>query len=89
MESDRKKFILDTSVLLYDKKAVHSFPGNDVVILEDVQLTHSGTLPRCVAQGKNLTVLYVDTVSGSIIKSRQINTDNPQSFATAKSSSRE
>ena len=32
MESDRKKFILDTSVLLYDKKAVHSFPGNDVVI---------------------------------------------------------
>lgn len=59
--------------------------GNDVVILEDVQLTNSGTLPRCVAQGKNLTVLYVDTVSGSIIKSRQINTDNPQNFATAKS----
>ena len=32
MESDRKKFILDTSVLLYDKKAIHSFPGNDVII---------------------------------------------------------
>ena len=32
MKDNRKKFILDTSVLLYDKKAVHSFPGNDVVI---------------------------------------------------------
>jgi PhoH-like ATPase len=28
----RKTFILDTSVLLYDKMAIHSFPGNDVVI---------------------------------------------------------
>ena len=32
MESKRKKFVLDTSVLLYDKKAIHSFPGNDVII---------------------------------------------------------
>ncbi len=29
---NRKVFILDTSVLLYDKTAIHSFPGNDVVI---------------------------------------------------------
>ena len=28
----RKIFIVDTSVLLYDKNAIHSFPGNDVVI---------------------------------------------------------
>lgn len=28
----RKTFIVDTSVLLYDKCAIHSFPGNDVVI---------------------------------------------------------
>ncbi len=28
----RKTFIVDTSVLLYDKSAIHSFPGNDVVI---------------------------------------------------------
>jgi len=28
----RKTFILDTSVLLYDRTAIHSFPENDVVI---------------------------------------------------------
>jgi PhoH-like ATPase len=28
----RKTFILDTSVLLYDKNSIHSFPNNDVVI---------------------------------------------------------
>jgi len=36
----RKKFIVDTSVLLYDKLAIHSFPGNDVmfplVVLEEL-----------------------------------------------------
>lgn len=30
--SDRKRFIIDTSVLLYDKVAIHSFPGNDVIL---------------------------------------------------------
>ena len=29
---DRKIFILDTSVLLYDKCSIHSFPGNDILI---------------------------------------------------------
>ena len=28
----RKFLVLDTSVLLYDKESVHSFPGNDVVL---------------------------------------------------------
>jgi PhoH-like ATPase len=28
----RKRFVLDTSVLLYDKAAIHSFPGNDVIL---------------------------------------------------------
>ena len=28
----RKTFILDTSVLLYDSTAIHSFPGNDIVL---------------------------------------------------------
>ena len=28
----RKTFILDTSVLLYDSEAIHSFPGNDIVL---------------------------------------------------------
>ena len=32
MEKNRKSFILDTSVLLYDKSSIHSFPGNDVII---------------------------------------------------------
>ncbi len=30
--SDRKIFVIDTSVLLYDMKSIHSFPGNDIVI---------------------------------------------------------
>ena len=29
---DRKIFILDTSVLLYDRCSIHSFPGNDILI---------------------------------------------------------
>lgn len=31
-DDKRKTFIVDTSVLLYDKCAIHSFPGNEVVI---------------------------------------------------------
>ena len=30
--NNRKILVLDTSVLLYDMSAIHSFPGNDVVI---------------------------------------------------------
>ena len=30
--SDRKSLIIDTSVLLYDKTSIHSFPGNDVIL---------------------------------------------------------
>src|SRR3990167_3613988 len=30
--STRKTFIIDTSVLLYDKTSIHSFPENDVII---------------------------------------------------------
>jgi len=32
IKNPRKLFILDTSVLLYDKKSIHSFPGNDVLL---------------------------------------------------------
>ena len=32
LKNSRKLFILDTSVLLYDKQSIHSFPGNDVLI---------------------------------------------------------
>ena len=31
-DKKRKIFIIDTSVLLYDKCAIHSFPKNDTVI---------------------------------------------------------
>jgi PhoH-like ATPase len=30
--SKRKLLLVDTSVLLYDKESIHSFPGNDVII---------------------------------------------------------
>jgi len=32
LPAKRKTFIIDTSVLLYDKNSIHSLPGNDVVI---------------------------------------------------------
>ena len=32
MTSKRKRFIIDTSVLLYDKKSIHAFQGNDVIL---------------------------------------------------------
>jgi len=31
-DNNRKLFVVDTNVLLYDKEAIHSFPGNDVII---------------------------------------------------------
>lgn len=31
-ENDRKLFVVDTNVLLYDKESIHAFPGNDVII---------------------------------------------------------
>ena len=30
--SKRKQLVIDTSVLLYDKESIHSFPGNDVIL---------------------------------------------------------
>ena len=30
--NSRKIFVIDTSVLLYDKTSIHSFPGNDVIL---------------------------------------------------------
>ena len=32
LEKNRKLFVIDTNVLLYDKESIHSFPGNDVII---------------------------------------------------------
>ncbi len=31
-EKNRKLFVVDTNVLLYDKKSIRSFPNNDVII---------------------------------------------------------
>ena len=32
LSSNRKRFVLDTSVLLYDKASIHSFHGNDIIL---------------------------------------------------------
>lgn len=32
MSNNRKRFVLDTSVLLYDKASIHSFHGNDIIL---------------------------------------------------------
>ena len=30
--NNRKSLVLDTSVLLYDKQSIHSFPGNNIIL---------------------------------------------------------
>ncbi len=57
--------------------------ANDLVVLEDVSITTGGQTPRCVAQGRFLTVIYHDKTAGESIRSRQIDISSPDSFATA------
>ena len=56
MQEKRKLFILDTSVLLYDKNAIFNMKGNDIVIVgvdgnsDAVKSIKAGRLNASVAQ---------------------------------------
>ena len=55
---------------------------NNVVVLEDTLVANNASSPRCIAQGKNMTVFYANT-SDNRIESKQIVTEAPTTFSTA------
>ena len=60
--SERKILVLDTSVLLYDMMAIHSFPGNDVVIPLVVldELDHFKGRPGLLGESARYVNRYLD-----------------------------
>ena len=60
----RKIFVLDTSVLLYDKTSIHSFPGNDVVIPLKVldELDRFKDKPNLVGENARYINRYLDNL---------------------------
>ena len=55
---------------------------NGVVVLEDVLVANNASTPRCVAQGRNMTVCYANT-SDNRIESKQVVTEAPTVFSSA------
>ena len=74
--SKRKTFVLDTSVLLYDKTSIHSFPGNDVVIPLKVldELDRFKDRPNLLGESARYVNRYLDDLrkSGSLYEKVQI-----------------
>jgi len=60
----RKTFVIDTSVLLYDKESVRSFPGNDVVIPLIVldELDRNKEKPGIVGENARHVNRYLDSL---------------------------
>ena len=60
----RKTFVIDTSVLLYDKESVRSFPGNDVVIPLIVldELDRNKEKPGLVGENARHVNRYLDSL---------------------------
>ena len=66
MEDKRKRFILDTSVLLYDKTAIHSFPGNDVILPLQVmdEIDRFKEKPGVVGENARYVNRFLDELRG-------------------------
>ena len=58
MNRNRKLFFVDTSVLLYDKEAIHSFKGND--IYNPYTGAQTGAIKMYALGGNNTTGIAVD-----------------------------
>lgn len=67
MENKRKRFILDTSVLLYDKSAIHSFPGNDVILPLQVmdEIDRFKEKPGVIGEAARYINRFLDELRGS------------------------
>ena len=62
--SKRKKLVLDTSVLLYDKESIHSFPGNDVIVPMVVldELDRKKESPGLLGENARYVNRYLDSL---------------------------
>lgn len=62
--SKRKKLVLDTSVLLYDKESIHSFPGNDVILPLIVldELDRKKEAPGLLGESARYVNRYLDSL---------------------------
>ena len=60
----RKSLILDTSVLLYDKESIHSFPGNDVILPFTVldELDRKKEAPGLLGESARYVNRYLDNL---------------------------
>ncbi len=58
----RKSLILDTSVLLYDKESIHSFPGNDLILPFTVldELDRKKEAPGLLGESARYVNRYLD-----------------------------
>ncbi len=58
----RKSLILDTSVLLYDKESIHSFPGNDIILPFTVldELDRKKEAPGLLGESARYVNRYLD-----------------------------
>ena len=65
--SKRKTFVIDTSVLLYDKTSIHSFPGNDVVLPLKVldELDNFKDRPNLLGESARYINRYLDKLRES------------------------
>ncbi len=62
----RKIFIIDTSVLLYDKTSIHSFPGNDIVLPMVVleELDRFKDKPGLIGESARFVNRFLDDLRG-------------------------
>ena len=67
--NQRKVFVLDTSVLLYDARSIHSFPGNDIVLPLVVldELDRKKEKPGLVGENARYVNRYLDSLLLSLI----------------------
>ena len=76
----RKTLVLDTSVLLYDKKAIHSFPDNDVILPLPVleELDKFKEKPGLLGESARYVNRYLDElrIKGRLDKKVEIEENN-------------
>ena len=79
---NRKTFILDTSVLLYDKESIHSFKNHDVVIPLVIldELDRFKDKPGLLGENARYVNRFLDSLRGRGKIFEGINLDNNQSL---------
>ena len=88
----RKLLVIDTSVLLYDKNSIHSFPGNDVVIPLIVldELDRFKEKPGLLGESARYVNRYLDNLRsvGRLDKGITLEDDSNQTITVTSSLSK-